>query len=130
MLTNSHQEAEKPAVEKIASALLSTFPDFEHVHFNNIEAYGEFAPAMFFWEVVGVTVRSYLGDRDEPDWRSTLDFMEAVVRSGGPDERKAVAFHFLWNLPNRGEPGHDLVGELGPELTRVLTRLQHRQPLD
>ena len=130
LLMNSHQDAEKPAVEKIARALLSTFPDFDYVHFNNVDAHGQFAPSMFFWEVVQVTVRSYLGDRDEPDWRSTLDFMEAVVRSGGLDERTAVAYHFLWNLPNRGEPGHDLVGELGPELTRVLTRLQHRQPLD
>ncbi|GIE92462.1 hypothetical protein SAMN06264365_14619 [Actinoplanes regularis] len=52
------------------------------------------------------------------------------MRSGGQDERKAVGFHFLWNLPNRGEPGRDLVGELGPELTRVLTRLQQGQPVD
>ncbi|GAA2860002.1 hypothetical protein Acy02nite_56130 [Actinoplanes cyaneus] len=126
MLMNSHREA----VEKIARALLSTFPDFDYVYVNNVEAYGEFAPGLFFWEVVQVTVRSYLGDRDEPDWRSTLDFMEAVARSGGQEERKAVAFHFLWNLPNRGEPGHELVGELGPELTRVLDRVQHRQPVD
>ncbi|WP_155123424.1 MULTISPECIES: hypothetical protein [unclassified Actinoplanes] len=117
-------------MERVADALLAALPDFDYVYSNNIEAYDRFSPGLFFWEVVQATVRSYLGDQDEPDWRSTLDFMESAVRSGSQDERKAVGFHFLWNLPNRGDPGHDLVGELGPELTRILTRMQHGQPVD
>jgi hypothetical protein len=120
----------RPAVERVAAALVTAVPDFDYVYSNNIEAYDVFSPGLFFWEVVQATVRSYLGDPEEPDWRSTLQFMEAAVQSTDQEERKAVGFHFLWNLPNRGEPGHDLVGELGPELTRVLTRLQQGQPVD
>lgn len=121
---------DRMAATRVADALVAAVPDFDYVYSNNIEAYDVFSPGLFFWEVVQVTVRSYLGDRDEPDWRSTLDFLEAAVRSGSPDERKAVAFHFLWNLPDPGEPGHELFGELGPELTRLLDRLRHGQPVD
>ncbi|GAB1643535.1 hypothetical protein [Krasilnikovia sp. MM14-A1259] len=120
----------RPAAERVADALVAAVPDFEYVYSNNIEAYDVFSVALFFWEVVQVTVRSYLGDREEPDWRSTLQFMETAVQSADQLERKAIGFHFLWNLPNRGEPGHDLVGELGPELTRVFTRLQQGHPVD
>jgi hypothetical protein len=120
----------RPAVERVADALVAAVPDFDYVYSNNIEAYDVFSPGLFFWDVVQATVRSYLGDREEPDWRSTLHFMETAVQSADQEERKAIGFHFLWNLPNRGEPGHELVGELGPELTRVLDRLRHGQPVD
>lgn len=119
----SPAEVEKQAAARVAEALISAVPDFREFYEDNIENYDEFLFVLFFWDVTQATVRSYLGDQEEPDWRSTLGFMEAAVQSADEAERNVVAYRFLYNLPNPGTPGHELVGELGPELTKRYARL-------
>ncbi|GAB1642997.1 hypothetical protein [Krasilnikovia sp. MM14-A1259] len=123
MLTEDSRESLRRAAAKVADDLISAVPGFRVLHSDNVENYGEFLFAPFYWDVVESTVLSYLGDEDEPDWRSTLEFMEAKIRSDDDAEKSIVVSEFLYNLPNRGQPGHELIRHLGPELTKNFARM-------
>lgn len=84
---------------------------------------GEVLPHLFMGDVTRTLVRLDMdGDREDVVTRA-LELLEDRYAEGVEEVQELVAVSFLENLPGRAEPGADLRGRLGPELTAQLQRM-------
>jgi hypothetical protein len=93
----------------------------------HVSAYGMLLPDLFLADVVHWLVRDYRRTRwpwvRRRDWAKVLSLVEvAYVREYDGRVGQLIDVSFLENLPADGEPGHELVHELGPRLRRDLDR--------
>ncbi|MFE6226531.1 MULTISPECIES: hypothetical protein [unclassified Streptomyces] len=106
--------------------LLAHVPAFRGAYESHVFRQGGVLPHVFFWDVVQGTVRSFLAEDGEPDWRRTLDFLEEQIRRGDSAVDEVIVTSFLGDLPSPQEPGHGIVGQLGPVMAARFGRMRPR----
>lgn len=94
---------------------------------DHVSAYGLVLPDLFLADLVHWLVRDYRRTRwpwtRRRDWAKVLDVVEdAYVKEYDGKVGQLIDVSLLENLPGDGEPGHELVHELGPRLRRDLDR--------
>ncbi|MFI8424116.1 hypothetical protein [Streptomyces sp. NPDC085479] len=99
-------------------------PGFRGAYDSHVFRQGGVLPHVFFWDVVQGTVHSYLAEGAEPDWRRTLDFLEERCGRGDTGVDEVIVTSFLGDLPSPQEPGHGIVGHLGPVLAARFGRMR------
>ncbi|MFJ8130699.1 DUF7674 family protein [Streptomyces hydrogenans] len=104
--------------------LLVHVPAFRDAYESHVFRQGGVLPHVFFWDVVQGTVRSYLAEEAEPDWRRTLDFLEERSRRGDTAVDEVIVTSFLGDLPSPTEPGHGIVQQLGPVMAAKFVRIR------
>lgn len=119
--------APTPSVQ-LVSDLVARIPGFRGAYDAHVFSQGCVQPHVFFWAVVQDTVRSFLqqepGEPGAVDWRGTLDFLEEQSRRGVVGVDEVIVTSFLGDLPHPHEPGHAIVGQLGPVMTARFQRLR------
>ncbi|MFB7276629.1 hypothetical protein ACFCZV_05935 [Streptomyces hydrogenans] len=104
--------------------LLVHVPAFRSAYESHVFRQGGVLPHVFFWDVVQGTVRSYLTEEAEPDWRRTLDFLEERSSRGDTAVDEVIVTSFLGDLPSPTEPGHGIVQQLGPVMAAKFVRIR------
>ncbi|MFC9326188.1 hypothetical protein [Kitasatospora sp. NPDC057015] len=104
--------------------LVARIPAFDDLYRSHVFNEDGVLAHVIFWDITLATVASYLGDEDEPDWRSTLPFLEEQLSLGVPEISEVVVTSFLNYLPWPGEPGHGIVRELGPAMARSFASIR------
>ena len=104
---------------ELVTDLVAQVPGFEEVYETHLDDNGSVLPHVIFWDITQEIVTSYL--RDEPDpakWRAALDFLERRFLRDITEVNQVIVTSFLDSLPFAGEPGHGIVDQLGPALTK------------
>ncbi|MFD9484046.1 hypothetical protein [Streptomyces sp. NPDC059991] len=109
---------------QLVKDLVARVPAFEDHYESHVFNEDGVLPHVFFWDVTQATVDSFLGNEDEPDWRSTLEFLEEQSALGVPEIDEVIVTSFLNSLPFPGKPGHELVEHLGPVLAAKFARVR------
>ncbi|MFE6978867.1 hypothetical protein [Streptomyces sp. NPDC057682] len=110
---------------RLVRNLVAAVPAFEDLYESHVFNEDGVLPHVFFWEVTQETVKSFLGlDADAPDWRATLRFLEEQSARGVPGIDEVVVTSFLEYLPFPGQPGHAIVGELGPVMAAAFAKVR------
>ncbi|MGW4052547.1 hypothetical protein ACWENA_17100 [Streptomyces sp. NPDC004779] len=99
-------------------------PGFQDAYDRHVFGQGGVLPHVFFWDVVQSTVGSYLAEEAEPDWRRTLAFLEERCCRGDTGVDEVIVTSFLGDLPAPQEPGHGIVGHLGPVMAERFERMR------
>ncbi|MFJ3900797.1 hypothetical protein [Streptomyces sp. NPDC090025] len=116
--------APAPGVQ-LVSDLVARVPEFRPVFDAHVFRQGDVQPHVFFWDVVQGTVGAFLGEADcAVDWRRTLEFLEEQSGRGETCVDDVIVTSFLGDLPHPHEPGHAIVGQLGPVLAARFLRLR------
>ncbi|MDG4861542.1 hypothetical protein P8605_25735 [Streptomyces sp. T-3] len=98
--------------------LVAAVPGFEELFECHVFNEDGVLPYVFFMlDVVPETVASFLGEKDETDWRVTLLFLEEQFRLDVPEVTSAIVTSFLLHLPWPNQPGYVLVDHLGPAMS-------------
>jgi hypothetical protein len=106
---------------ELVENLVARFPVLRGNYDAHLFNEGTILPHVFFWDLTQEVVQVFiLGDDATLDWRGVLDYLEEQVKSGNKDIFEVIVTSFLWYMPYPGKPGHGLVQELGPELSRRL----------
>ncbi|GAA3074881.1 hypothetical protein GCM10017562_48570 [Streptomyces roseofulvus] len=128
MQQHSRPQTDAPptAGEQLVHDLLAHVPAFRAAYESHVFRQGGVLPHVFFWDVVQGTVRSFLAEETEPDWRRTLDFLEEQIRRGDTAVDEVIVTSFLGDLPSPHEPGHAIVGQLGPIMSARYDRIRPR----
>ncbi|MGW7026836.1 hypothetical protein ACWGFX_06525 [Streptomyces xanthophaeus] len=117
---------------RLVEELVAQVPGFEDAYECHVFNENGVLAHMFFWDVVQDTVRSYLaeGDRDGPDWREVLAFLEEETRRRVPGAIEVIVTSFLNDLPYEGEPGYGVERHLGPAMKAKYLQLRPWYPAD
>lgn len=107
--------------------LVDEVPALRPRYQDHVSDYGTLLPDLFLADVVHWLVRDHRRTRRpwsrRRDWARLLRVVEnEYVRQYDGKVGQLIEVSFLENLPADGEPGHDLVHELGPQLRRDLDR--------
>ncbi|MEV5973849.1 hypothetical protein [Streptomyces sp. NPDC051921] len=114
-----------PSSVQLVSDLVARVPAFRDAYDTHVFNQGGVLPHVFFWNVVQRTVGSFLGeDGGGVDWRCTLDFLEEQSCRGVLGIDEVIVTSFLGDLPAPHEPGHEIVGQLGPVLAARFLRMR------
>ncbi|GHJ94924.1 hypothetical protein SNE510_44430 [Streptomyces sp. NE5-10] len=119
----SHLTAGTAGVQLVHDLLVHV-PAFRDAYESHVFRQGGVLPHVFFWDVVQGTVRSYLAEGAEPDWRRTLDFLEERSSRGDTAVDEVIVTSFLGDLPSPTEPGHGIVRQLGPVMAAKFVRIR------
>jgi len=116
-----------PSAVTLVQQLVAAVPAFEETYENHVSNYDEVLPTMFMEEVRQSAVASFEGAADEPDWRSTLAFLEEQFALGDEDVQNVIFLSFIYPLPFADEPGHGIVAHLGPTMAERHRSLMNEQ---
>lgn len=113
--------------EAFVTRLVDEVPALRGSYQDHLTAYGTLLPDLFLADVVHWLVRDYRRTRRpwsrRHDWVRLLRVIEdEYVEQYDGKVGQLIDVSFLENLPREGEPGHELVHELGPRLRRDLDR--------
>ncbi|MCZ4099792.1 hypothetical protein [Streptomyces sp. H39-C1] len=110
---------------QLVRELVARIPEFEDLYVSHEFNNEGVLPHLFFWEVVGETIDSYLGkDSGLPDWRKTLLFLEDQSSLGISEVNEIIVTSFLDKLPFPGSPGCGIVEHLGPVMAGKFARIR------
>jgi hypothetical protein len=109
---------------QLVQDLVARIPEFDDLYEAHVFNEDGVLPHVIFWDVTQATVDSYLGVEGEPDWRSTLDFLEEQIGLGVREIDEVIVTSFLNYLPFPGKPGHEIVEHLGPVLAERFARIR------
>ena len=105
--------------------LVAAFPWFAEAYECHVDHEVGSLPHVFFWDVTRAVVAAFLsGGSHGLDWEGVLGFLEEQTERGVPEVDVVVNTSFLYSLPWPGQPGHALVGHLGPAMAESFERIR------
>lgn len=112
---------------EFVARLVDEVPALRSMYRDHISGYGTLLPDLFLADVVHWLVRDYRRTRRpwsrRRQWATLLRIVEEeYVEQYDGKVGQLIDVSFLENLPADGEPGHELVHELGARLRRDLER--------
>lgn len=94
---------------------------------HQLDNFGELLPHIFFGDLSRHIISSFISyqkDDRQKNPLAMLDALEKAFADGSEDTRNLISVSFLEYLPFPGEDGYEIIGHLGPALTKELEMIR------